>query len=209
MRDPLAEEHPWYVLMELSGGGPQGGLDEVAGEILEQGLERELLSDAVIAASAAQADELWRIRAVVSEVQKNEGGSIKFDVSVPVSSVPAFIDDVVNVSEKLVPACRPLPYGHMGDGNIHCNVSQPVGADTSEFLGRWGDFDQAIHAVVAKFGGSISAEHGIGRMKRNYMPEIKDPVELDLMYALKRQFDPNGILNPGKVLPPRIVTEKP
>ena len=97
----------------------------------------------------------------------------------------------------------------MGDGNIHCNVSQPVGAVASEFLARWGDFDAAIHAVVAKFGGSISAEHGIGRMKRNYMPEIKDPVELDLMYALKRKFDPNGILNPGKVLPPRNVTEKP
>ena len=209
MRDPLADEHPWYVLMELSGGGAQGGLDQVAGEILEEGLERGLLNDAVIASSAAQADDLWRIRAVVSEVQKNEGGSVKFDVSVPVSSVPAFIEDVVDVSEKLVPACRPLPYGHMGDGNIHCNVSQPVGAVASEFLARWGDFDTAIHAVVAKFGGSISAEHGIGRMKRNYMPEIKDPVELDLMYALKRQFDPNGILNPGKVLPPINVTEKP
>ena len=134
MRDPLADEHPWYVLMELSGGGSQGGLDEVAGEILELGLERGLLDDAVIASSAAQADEIWRIRAVVSEVQKNEGGSIKFDVSVPVSCVPDFIDDVVAVSEALAPGCRPLPYGHMGDGNIHCNVSQPVGADAASFL---------------------------------------------------------------------------
>ena len=209
VRDPLADEHPWYVLMELSGGGSQGGLDEVAGEILELGLERGLLDDAAIASSAAQADEIWRIRAVVSEVQKNEGGSIKFDVSVPVSCVPAFIDDVVAVSETLAPGCRPLPYGHMGDGNIHCNVSQPVGADASEFLARWGDFDDGIHEVVARYGGSISAEHGIGRMKRDYMPEIKDPVELDLMYVLKHQFDPHGILNPGKVLPPRNVTEKP
>ena len=140
VRDPLADEHPWYVLMELSGGGSQGGLDEVAGEILELGLERGLLDDAVIASSAAQADEIWRIRSVVSEVQKNEGGSIKFDVSVPVSCVPAFIDDVVAVSETLAPGCRPLPYGHMGDGNIHCNVSQPVGADASAFLARWGRF---------------------------------------------------------------------
>ena len=206
IRDPLADEHPWYVLMELSGGGGEGGLDELAGEILELGLERGWLSDAVIASNAAQADELWRMRAVISEVQKNEGGSIKFDVSVPVSSVPDFIDDVIAASQDIVPACRPLPFGHMGDGNIHCNVSQPVGADTAEFLARWDEFDTAIHAVVARFGGSISAEHGIGRMKRAYMPEIKDPVELDLMYALKKQLDPNGILNPGKVLPPRDVT---
>ena len=198
MRDPLESAHPWYVLMELSG---EGALNETAETILEAGFESGLVSDAVVAASEAQAAKLWRMREVVSETQKHEGGSIKFDVSVPVSSVPEFIDAVVTTCKSLEPDCRPLPFGHMGDGNIHCNVSQPVGADTAAFLARWGDFDEVIHRVVARFDGSISAEHGIGRMKRDLMPEIKDPVELELMYMLKRQLDPNGILNPGKVLP--------
>ena len=203
MRDPLEAVHPWYVLMEMSGGGEAGALNETATEILELGFERELVSDAALAASEAQANLFWRMREVVSEVQKLEGGSIKFDVSVPVSAVPDFIAQVTEACETLEPGCRPLPYGHMGDGNIHCNVSQPVGADKQAFLDRWGDFDEAVHEVVARFSGSISAEHGIGRMKRDFMPQIKDPVELELMYALKRQFDPKGILNPGKVLPDR------
>ena len=203
MRDPLAGEHPWYVLMELSGGGTAGALNDTASDILEHALNHDLVEDAVIAANNAQAGELWRMREVVSEVQKLEGGSIKYDVSVPVSCVPDFIAAVEPACEALEPGCRPIPYGHMGDGNIHCNVSQPVGADKAAFLGRWSEFDEIIHEVVSRFSGSISAEHGIGRMKRDFMPKIKDPVELDLMYALKDRFDPNGILNPGKVLPPK------
>lgn len=200
LRDPIEDTHPWYVLMELSG---EGGLNETASTILEAGFERGLLADAAVAANEAQAAELWRMREVVSEVQKREGGSIKFDVSVPVSSVPEFIDAVTAACKALEPACRPLPFGHMGDGNIHCNVSQPVGTDRDAFLARWGEFEDAVFKVVAEFSGSISAEHGIGRLKRQHMPVIKDPVELELMYMLKRQLDPNGILNPGKVLPAR------
>lgn len=203
VRAPLEGMHDWHVLMELSGGGTAGALDETATEILERGLERGLVEDAVVAASEAQAGELWRLREVVSEVQKLEGGSIKFDVSVPVSCVPDFIAEVMRVCTDLVPDCRPLPFGHMGDGNIHCNVSQPVGADRDAFLARWADFEDVVFEVLARFSGSISAEHGIGRLKRDRMPAIKDPVELDLMYMLKHQLDPNGILNPGKVLPER------
>ena len=200
LRDPLSETHPWYVLMELSG---EGRLNETAEAILEAGFERGLVADAVVASSETQAAELWRMREVVSEVQKREGGSIKFDVSVPVSTVPEFIDAVAAACKQVEPDCRPLPFGHMGDGNIHCNVTQPVGADRDTFLARWGEFEDAVFKVVAEFSGSISAEHGIGRLKRDHMPDIKDPVELELMHMLKRQLDPNGILNPGKVLPER------
>ena len=200
MRDPLADTHPWYVLMELSG---EGRLNETAEAILEAGLDRGLVSDAVVAASEAQAAELWRMREVVSEVQKREGGSIKFDVSVPVSTVPEFIEAVTATCKRVEPDCRPLPFGHMGDGNIHCNVTQPIGADRDTFLARWAEFEAAVFKVVADFSGSISAEHGIGRLKRDHMAIIKGPVELELMYMLKGQLDPNGILNPGKVLPER------
>lgn len=202
VRDPLGEPHPWYVLMELSGGGAPGTLDRVAEAILADGAQAGWVADAAIAASEAQASAFWRIREVVSETQKFEGGSIKFDVSVPVSSVPDFIAEVAEACTELVPGCRPLQFGHMGDGNIHSNISQPVGADKQAFLDRWPDFDRVVHAVVAKYHGSISAEHGIGRMKRHHMTAIKEPVELEMMHMLKRGLDPKGILNPGKVLPP-------
>ncbi len=134
------------------------------------------------------------------EVQKHEGGSIKHDVSVPVAAVPAFIEEANAAVTKLIPGCRPVPFGHLGDGNIHYNVSQPVGADKAEFLARWDEVNAVVFAVVQKFGGSISAEHGIGVMKRDILPTVKDPVALELMRGLKRMLDPNGILNPGKVL---------
>ncbi len=203
MRDPLAEPHPWYVLMELSGGGSPGTLNDTASDILAEAAEAGWVSDAALAASEAQAGDFWRLREVVSETQKHEGGSIKFDVSVPVSSVPDFIDEVSAACKALEPGCRPLQFGHMGDGNIHSNITQPVGADKQAFLDRWGDFNDVVHEVVARFQGSISAEHGVGRLKRDWMPRIKQPLELEMMYMLKHQLDPNGILNPGKVLPPQ------
>jgi FAD/FMN-containing dehydrogenase len=133
-------------------------------------------------------------------VQRHEGGSIKHDVSVPVAAVPAFIEEANAAVAKLIPAARPLPFGHLGDGNIHYNVAQPVGADKAEFLSHWSGVNAAVFGVVAKHGGSISAEHGIGVMKRDLLPKVKDPVAYDLMRTLKRTLDPKGILNPGKVL---------
>ncbi len=198
-RDPLSSPHPWYVLIELSSQAATG-LREVMEGVLAQGLERSLVVDATIADSFEQAKAFWRIRELFGEVQRYEGGSIKHDVSVPIAAVPAFIDEAGAAVAAVVPGARPLPFGHLGDGNIHYNVSQPVGADKAGFLQRWDDVNAAVFAVVAKYGGSISAEHGIGLVKRDLLPAFKDPVALDLMRGLKRLLDPKGILNPGKVL---------
>jgi FAD/FMN-containing dehydrogenase len=198
-RDPLASPHAWYVLMELS-SQQREGLREVLEAVLAGGLERWLIHDATIAESLEQARAFWRVREMFGEVQRFAGGSIKHDISVPVAAVPAFIKEAGAAVTALIPGARPLPFGHLGDGNIHYNVNQPVGADKEEFLKRWDDVNATVFAVVKKYGGSISAEHGVGVMKRDLLPTVKDPVALDLMRNLKRLLDPNGILNPGKVL---------
>jgi len=198
-RDPLASPHDWYVLIELS-SQQRDGTRLLLEEILEQGLERGLVTDAAVADSLEQAEAFWRIREMFGEVQRHAGGSIKHDVSVPVAAVPAFIAEANAAVTELIPGARPLPFGHLGDGNIHYNVTQPVGADKAEYLKRWDDVNATVFAVVKKFGGSISAEHGIGVMKRDLLPSVKDPVALELMRSIKNLLDPNGILNPGKVL---------
>ncbi|MFL5098081.1 MAG: FAD-binding oxidoreductase [Xanthobacteraceae bacterium] len=198
-RDPLSEPHPWYVLIELSSQASTG-LREVLEEILAEGHAQGLIADATVADSLEQAKAFWRVRELFGEVQRHLGGSIKHDVSVPVAAVPAFIAEANAAVTELIPGARPLPFGHLGDGNIHYNVNQPEGADKAVFLARWDDVNAVVFAVVAKFGGSISAEHGVGIMKRDLLPRVKDPVALDLMRTLKRTLDPKGILNPGKVL---------
>jgi FAD/FMN-containing dehydrogenase len=198
-RDPLGAPSPWYVLMELSSPGADG-LDATIERLLEAALDQGVISDAVLAASEAQRQDLWRIREAMSEVQRFEGGSIKHDVSVPVAAVPDFLAEAIATVIRMVPGCRPLPFGHLGDGNIHFNITQPEGADKAAFLARWDEINAAVHAVVASFHGSISAEHGIGRLKKHLLPGIKDPVELALMRAIKATLDPTGILNPGAVL---------
>jgi D-lactate dehydrogenase (cytochrome) len=198
-RDPLASQHPWYVLMELSSQA-RDGLRQTTEDILAAGAERGLVEDATIAASLEQAKAFWLLRHHIADTQKYVGGSIKHDVSVPVNAVPDFIAEASAKVEEMVPGCRPCPFGHLGDGNIHFNVTQPVGADKDEFQSHWDDVNAAVFAIVARHGGSISAEHGIGVMKRGLLPGVKDPVALDLMRSLKRMLDPQGILNPGKVL---------
>ena len=198
-RDPLPEKHPWYVLIELSSQA-RSGLRAVMEEILAEGLERGLIEDATIADSLEQGKMFWRIRELFGEVQRHEGGSIKHDISVPVAAVPAFINEASAAVIKLIPGSRPLPFGHLGDGNIHYNVAQPVGADKADFLNRWDEVNAVVFEVVAKHGGSISAEHGIGVIKRDLLPKVKDPVAFELMRTLNRTLDPKGILNPGKVL---------
>jgi D-lactate dehydrogenase (cytochrome) len=198
-RDPLATPHDWYALIELS-SQQREGLREVMEEILAEGMEKGLVADATIADSIEQAKMYWRIRELFGEVQRYAGGSIKHDVSVPVAAVPAFIAEANAAVTKLIPGARPLPFGHLGDGNIHYNVTQPVGADKAEYLRRWDDVNAVVFAVVKKYGGSISAEHGIGVVKRDLLPSVKDPVAFALMRDLKQLLDPKGILNPGKVL---------
>ena len=198
-RDPLSEPHPWYVLIELSSQA-KSGLREVMEDILAQGLQGGLIVDATIADSLEQAKAFWRIREMFGEVQRHVGGSVKHDISVPVAAVPAFLKEAGAAVTAFIPGARPLPFGHLGDGNIHYNVIQPVEADKAAFLKRWDEVNAVVFAVVKKYGGSISAEHGIGVMKRDLLPTVKDPVALELMRGLKRMLDPNGILNPGKVL---------
>jgi FAD/FMN-containing dehydrogenase len=198
-RDPLAQTSPWYALIELS-SQQRSGLRETMEEILSEGMERGLVTDATIAESLDQAKAFWRVREMFGEVQRHLGGSIKHDISVPIAAIPAFIEEANAAVVTLIPGARPMPFGHVGDGNIHYNVNQPIGADKAKFLTRWGDVNKVVFAVVKKYGGSISAEHGVGVMKRDLLPEYKDPVALDLMRSIKRLLDPNGILNPGKVL---------
>src|SRR5579883_2682251 len=198
VRDPLAEKHRWYVLMELS--SPRDDARGTLEAILGKALEDEIIDDAVIAANLSQRLGFWKLRDEMSAAQKPEGGSIKHDVSVPVAAVPAFIAEANAAVVKLIPGARPVPFGHLGDGNIHYNVSQPVGAEPADFLARWHDVNAVVFDIVLKMGGSISAEHGIGVLKRDELPEVKDKVAIELMRAVKAMLDPLGIMNPGKVL---------
>jgi FAD/FMN-containing dehydrogenase len=201
MRDPFAKPHDWYVLIKLESSDRRGVLDGVLEALLSEAIEAGIVADAVPARSEAQATDFWRLRETLPEVQKRAGASIKHDIAVPVSAVPEFIATAHGAVQKVVPGARPLPFGHLGDGNVHYNVNQPEGMDAKQYLARWDDMNDAVFAVVRQFEGSISAEHGIGRMKANRLADIKSDVELDLMKKLKALFDPNGIMNPGRVLP--------
>lgn len=194
--NPLVEFSPWYALSELA--DPVQGSFEA---ILEEAMTQGLVTDATVAQSEGQRQALWAIRELMPESQKFEGGSIKHDISVPVSRIPQFIIEATRAVEKYLPQARVMAFGHMGDGNLHFNVSQPLGMDKKKYLDLWNEMNAVVFDVVLKFGGSISAEHGIGRLKKHHMPEIKSPVELQMMRDLKKLFDPTNIMNPGKVLP--------
>lgn len=198
-RDPLGAIHPWYALVEIAGFS-DGEAERVASATLAQALDAGKARDATLAHSLNQAAALWRLRESMSEAQKREGGSIKHDISVPIDRIPEFIDEAGRRLAARFPQARPVPFGHMGDGNLHYNVSQPVGADKTAFLAQWDEMNAIVHGLVAEFDGSISAEHGIGRLKRDLLARVKNPVALDVMRALKQALDPKGVLNPGKLL---------
>jgi FAD/FMN-containing dehydrogenase len=196
VQNPLTGASPWYVLTELADAVPNA-LEVLLAEAMEQGL----VSDASLAQSESQRQALWNIRELMSESQKHEGGSIKHDVSVPVSRIPHFVAEAGPAVVAFMPGARLMTFGHLGDGNLHFNVSQPVGMDKQKFLDSWRAMNVVVNDVVRKHSGSISAEHGIGQLKREDMRKVKSAVELDLMRSVKAMLDPNGILNPGKVLP--------
>ncbi|KIZ35755.1 MULTISPECIES: FAD-binding oxidoreductase [Rhodopseudomonas] len=198
IRDPLQSRYPWYVLIELSSSRDDAGA--ALQTILERGMEDGIVDDAAIAANLSQQQAFWKLREEISPAQKPEGGSIKHDVSVPVAAVPAFIAEANDAVIGLIPGARPVPFGHLGDGNIHYNVSQPLGADKAAFLAQWHAVNATVFAVVRRMGGSISAEHGIGVLKRDELPAVKDKVAMELMRSIKAVLDPLGIMNPGKVL---------
>ena len=199
MRDPLTSIHGWYALIEISSDRKEEISAHVA-QLLSQAAADHYVQDATLAASTAQARALWSLRENLSEAQKLEGGSVKHDISVAVEDIPAFIDEMNALIEEKFPHARPVPFGHMGDGNLHYNISQPIDADRASFLTQTQDINESVHTLVHKYRGSISAEHGIGRLKRDLLKRVKDPVALDLMQKLKATLDPKGILNPGALL---------
>jgi FAD/FMN-containing dehydrogenase len=199
-RDPLPAAHNWYALVEISGLKADGMAEAQMAQLLEAALAQGIIEDAAMPTSLEQRAELWTLRERMSEAQKPEGGSIKHDVSVPVHAIPAFIREADAAVGRLIPGARPVPFGHFGDGNIHYNISQPVGMDKQAFLDRWEAVSAVVHDIVLAHRGSISAEHGIGRLKRDMLKAAKSPVELDLMRTLKEALDPQYTLNPGKLL---------
>lgn len=199
-RDPLSAPSPWYVLIDLTTAAAGSDLRAAMETLLERALEDGLVTDATVAQSKTQRSDLWKLREDLSESQKYEGGSIKHDISVPIGRIPEFIATASAAVEALIPGCRPVPFGHMGDGNIHFNVSQPKSMNKQVFLDGWEAMSEKVHDIAVMLGGSVSAEHGVGQLKVAEIMRYKSPVEMDLMHRLKRTLDPGNILNPGKVV---------
>ena len=202
-RDPFDRVHPCYQLIELTGQRADGSLRAGLEEVLARALAEGDALDAVIAESGSQGRALWRLRESISEAQKFEGGSIKHDIAVPVSRVADFIRSATAACEAALPGLRVVAFGHVGDGNIHFNLNQPAeGWTRPRFMAEQPRFNRIVHDIVAEMDGSISAEHGIGRIKRAELAHYHAPLELELMRALKAQLDPKGIMNPGKIFAP-------
>jgi FAD/FMN-containing dehydrogenase len=197
--DPLATPHPWYVLLEMSSSQTESGIRGLLERLLERALQEGLVADGVIAESGMQAKVLWTIREAIVEAQLHSG-SIKHDVAVPVSQVADFIMRATAEVTDRLPGIRPMAFGHVGDGNIHFNLTQPKGADTAVYLARWQEFNDIVHGVVKELQGSISAEHGVGRLKRDEITHYKSSIEIELMRTVKRALDPGNIMNPGKLV---------
>ncbi|CAM1631167.1 FAD linked oxidase [Bartonella apihabitans] len=199
-RAPLEHESEWYVLLDLSSSHSDGEAGNKMEDILADALQQGIIEDASIAQSVGQQKEFWRLREDMSPAQKLEGGSIKHDISVPIASIPDFISEAAKIIETIAPGARIVCFGHMGDGNLHYNVSQPVGADKLAYLSLWGEMNHRVHTLVMSYNGSFSAEHGIGQLKRKELVAFKSPVALSLMRSIKQLFDPKNIMNPGKML---------
>ncbi len=199
--DPLQRPYESYVLCEISTAREDPALRGLLEESLEQAMTDDIVLDAVLAQSLAQRAALWKLRESVPEAQRAEGASIKHDVSVPIAALPRFMAEASAAVLALVPNGRMVAYGHVGDGNLHFNVSVPLGGDAELFMAHAPAIHEAVHAIVRQYRGSISAEHGIGRLKRADLARFKGAVDLDVMRVIKHALDPNGILNPGKVLP--------
>ena len=198
--DPLSQNTPWYLLIELTSPNPRQDLAALLTAALEEAAARSAIADAMLATSIGQAQAMWKLRESVPEAQRRHGASLKHDVSVPVSAIPMLIEEGSALVRRLAPEGEVLAYGHAGDGNLHFNVSQRTDADIEIFIARGPVLELALFDLVESLGGSISAEHGIGRLKAAEFARRADPVELAVMHELKRALDPKGIMNPGKVL---------
>src|SRR5262249_10607198 len=204
--DPLAERHEWYVLMEWSStrrrraGANETGLSEKMEAYLGESMEKGLVLDAALAQNEAQAKAFWALRENHSESQKREGPSIKHDISVSVSKIPEFMSAGLAAMKKVLPEGRPGPFGHVGDGNLHFNCQGPEGWDKPRFFAHSHAISSAVYDLVVGYGGSISAEHGIGQMKVEELAHYRSKIELDTMRAIKRALDPQNLMNPGKII---------
>jgi FAD/FMN-containing dehydrogenase len=185
--------------MEISGGAG-ASLDALAQAALEEAAAADLVTDAVLAQNQAQVRQFWHMRETISEAEKREGVSIKHDISVPVAAIPAFIAEATAAVLERFPGARPVCFGHMGDGNLHFNFSAPPGQNEA-FAAQWDEMQLLVHDIVRSYCGSISAEHGIGRFKRDEMRQVKPAPELDMMLAIKAALDPEGLMNPHALLP--------
>lgn len=201
-RDPLAEKYEWYILMECATSMTSDLMDlkKVMERILETAFEEGLVLDGVVPKNISEINKLWDLRHHFSEAQSFEGGSIKHDIAVSVSQIPAFLTQATAAVKKAIPGIRPVPFGHVGDGNIHFNLSQPIDMDTKEYLDKWEDVSRIVHDITAEFNGSLGAEHGIGILKLKELEYYKSDVDLNMMRSLKKALDPNNILNPGRVI---------
>ena len=198
-KEPIKDKYEWYVLIEFSSSS-KNNLRQQMEDLFELALNKKIVFDGVIAESTQQRKELWVLRDGLNEAQKPEGGSIKHDISVPINNVSKFIDSASKCVKKFIPSSRVVAFGHIGDGNIHFNISQPLKQDRNEFLNKWNDVNKLVFDIVESLNGSFSAEHGIGKLKRKELRTYNPKIEIDLMKSIKSTFDPNNILNPGKVL---------
>jgi FAD/FMN-containing dehydrogenase len=200
-RDPMPTKYRHYVMMELAAGeAAAAGLRDMMETVLGDSMEDGIVLDAVLAESGQQAADFWRIRETIPEAQKFEGASSKHDISVPVSGVADFLIEATADIRRLIPGVRPCAFGHVGDGNIHFNFSRPLDMTDDDFKAMEPEIHKTVYDRTVAMGGSISAEHGIGRLRRGELETYKSPVALDVMRAIKATLDPNGIMNPGKVL---------
>ena len=198
--DPLDERCDWYVLVEIGMGAQEAGLRQSIEIELERAMENGELETAAIAASEAHREMFWRLRETIPEAQRREGASIKHDVSVTTTELPRFMQEASAAILEIAPMGRIVSYGHLGDGNLHFNVSAPESGNGKEFEALAPRINRAVHDIIARYGGSFSAEHGIGRLKREDLVRYKNPVALEVMRSIKKAIDPRGIMNPGKVL---------
>lgn len=200
LQRPFREAHGGYVLVELADTADEAALQAVLESVIGKALEDGLCRDAVVSASLSQLHDLWRLREEISEAQRADGPHLKHDISLPIERIPEFMAQAERKVNEVAPGCRLFVFGHFGDGNLHYNVSRPAGADRS-WAAQWESrVADAVFAEVARFGGSISAEHGIGQLKRHAFHHHKDPMHIRLMVQIKQIFDPNSIMNPGKLL---------
>ncbi len=198
--DPMREVHPWYVLMDVSGQGAPGSLHEPLSEALASAMEKGLVADAIVCGSTQQARKLWKLREDMAEGQRAAGGSISHDISVPVSEIAAFVSEADAALTKAYPEIRHCCFGHVGDGNLHYNPIRPVAWTADRFMAEYANVNRIVHDIVIAHRGSISAEHGIGRIRLAENHHYKSAVEIDMLRAIKRAFDPHGIMNPGKLI---------